>query len=510
MTYWHMQVSSKAHLRGRLKRILEEKSLIDFEDIEENEEIINKFRENVKVNDLILIKNRDRPIVLVQILESLKNIESANSYQCKVEIIDWATTTMDRYPLGSITQELQSINPNSNLAYSYIQKWYKQGKKTLINGIKLRKLYIDDYNNGMIKNLEIGFIDKDDKPLHIIVLAGINGSGKTTLLEYIQKNHFLNIGAFYANNKNFIEIEENNEIKFLNNKAKKKKKENNDYLEQVSNRNGIAMILSEDNGLFLNDLDKKILYIKAYEDIVIKDIKQNILEFYRRESREIDSYSETVNSLKNFINKIFDGLEINFFLEDVDDISKEKEVVQFKNSSGLIFGIERLSTGEKTLLSKVLNLYFKDIKNQIILIDEPELSLHPSWQNKVLSIYERFAKEYNCQIILATHSPHIIRSAKNEYIRVLKKDKVTNEIKILNNLKAHGRDINSVLFDVMGEVLYRPDEFRKKIDRLFYAIEDEKNYELSKKLFDELKEDYGENDSVILEAKMLISMTFGE
>lgn len=30
-------------------------------------------------------------------------------------------------------------------------------------------------------------------------------------------------------------------------------------------------------------------------------------------------------------------------------------------------------------------------------------------------------------------------SAKNEYIRVLKKDKITNEIKILNNLKAHGR-----------------------------------------------------------------------
>lgn len=49
-------------------------------------------------------------------------------------------------------------------------------------------------------------------------------------------------------------------------------------------------------------------------------------------------------------------------------------------------------------------------------------------------------------------------------------------------------DINSVLFDVMGEVLYRPDEFRKKIDEL-YAIEDEKNYELSKKLFDELKEE---------------------
>lgn len=50
-------------------------------------------------------------------------------------------------------------------------------------------------------------------------------------------------------------------------------------------------------------------------------------------------------------------------------IFQKEKVVQFKNSSGLVFGIkERLSTGEKTLLSKVLSLYFKDIKNQIIFV----------------------------------------------------------------------------------------------------------------------------------------------
>ena len=495
MNYWHMQLSIKAHLRGRLKRILEENSLIDFEDLEENKEIIDKFRVNVKIDDLILIKNRDRPVVLVQVIESLKNIESINSYQCKVKILDWASTTMDRYPLGGTTQELQAIKPSSNIAYGYIEKWHKYGKEKLINGIKLRKLYIDSFNDGEIEDFEISFMDgKDDKPLPIIVIAGINGSGKTTLLEYIYKNHFLNIGAFYDDNKNYIELEENNKIKLLNNEAKKERKKIDDYSKKTSEQNGMSHSSYPENGLYFDDLDKKILYIKAYEDNLIKDIKQNILEFYRKESREIDSYSETVNSLKNFINKVFDGLEINFFLEDIDDISKKSEIIKFKNSSGKVFGIERLSTGEKTLLSKVLNLYFKDIKNQIIFIDEPELSLHPSWQNKILTIYEQFAKEYNCQIILATHSPHIIGSAKNESIRIFKDNKV------FDNVLAYGRDIEWVLEEVMGVQYTREKNILKKLDECQVLIND-RRFDEAEKQIDILESIIGENDSDILKLK---------
>jgi len=192
-----------------------------------------------------------------------------------------------------------------------------------------------------------------------------------------------------------------------------------------------------------------------------------------------------------------------------DSLSKDEKVI-FKNKNGDKFPLDEISTGEKTLLSKAFYLYIHNIKDKVVLIDEPELSLHPSWQNKILKLYEKFTKDYNCQIIIATHSPHVIASAKNEYIKVLQIDKDSNQVMVINDLKAHGRDINSVLFDVMGEVLYRPDEFRKKIDRLYYAIEEEKNYELSMELLRELEKDYGENDSVMIEAKMLIEMTFRE
>jgi len=189
---------------------------------------------------------------------------------------------------------------------------------------------------------------------------------------------------------------------------------------------------------------------------------------------------------------------------NLSSIDYNKNIVLFKNNNGVEFDIEALSTGEKTLLSKVLYLYFKDYKEKVILIDEPELSLHPSWQNRVLKIYENFAKISDCQIIIATHSPHIIGSAKNEYLRILKKND-DGKVEVIKDLKAEGRDINSILFDVMGEVAYRPREFDDKIDRLHIAIDDKKFDEANQRL-EELKLSYGENDAVVMEAQMLIDM----
>jgi len=151
-----------------------------------------------------------------------------------------------------------------------------------------------------------------------------------------------------------------------------------------------------------------------------------------------------------------------------------------------------------------LYLHLKEPKNKLILVDEPETSLHPSWQNKILKFYENFAKINNNQVIIATHSPHIIGSSKNEYLRILKKNE-NGKVVAINDIKAHGRDINSILFDVMGEVRYRPKEFVDKIDKLHIVI-DEKKFQEAKEQLKELKNSYGEGDTVIIEAEMLISI----
>lgn len=70
--------------------------------------------------------------------------------------------------------------------------------------------------------------------------------------------------------------------------------------------------------------------------------------------------------------------------------------------------LEMLSSGEQHELVIIYELLFRTKSNALILIDEPELSLHVAWQAKFLSDLEEMAKLSNFMAILATHSPEII------------------------------------------------------------------------------------------------------
>jgi predicted ATP-binding protein involved in virulence len=189
------------------------------------------------------------------------------------------------------------------------------------------------------------------------------------------------------------------------------------------------------------------------------DIKQVEAEFVKYWYNQVKFHNkrndEITEDLQKFISKILDGLELDFIYSYID----EDDYIFFENKSGKKFKISELSTGEQTLLSKVLYLFLKEYKNKVILIDEPELSLHPSWQNKVLKIYENFAIKNNCQIIIATHSPHIIASAKNEYLRFLVKEDNKIVVKQLSSSPLD-RDTNTILKTIMG-ANYIPKELEE-------------------------------------------------
>lgn len=70
--------------------------------------------------------------------------------------------------------------------------------------------------------------------------------------------------------------------------------------------------------------------------------------------------------------------------------------------------LHKLSSGEQNLLILYYNLIFKSNNTTILLIDEPENSLHMAWLSKMLEDYLDMANTTGCQIILATHSPTFI------------------------------------------------------------------------------------------------------
>lgn len=86
----------------------------------------------------------------------------------------------------------------------------------------------------------------------------------------------------------------------------------------------------------------------------------------------------------------------------------QREGFIFASSDGTRLPAVRLSSGEQHLLVLVYSLLFRVEPGSLILIDEPELSLHVAWQQELLDALIEIAKLADLDLLLATHSPDII------------------------------------------------------------------------------------------------------
>ncbi len=101
---------------------------------------------------------------------------------------------------------------------------------------------------------------------------------------------------------------------------------------------------------------------------------------------------------------LLETLGISF---DIRFVTDQKCVLEFgKNGQKLL--LEELSVGERSIIQIILTTVGHELKSGLLLLDEPELHLHPQIQSNVLGLLTDIAKEYDLQIILATHSPCFI------------------------------------------------------------------------------------------------------
>lgn len=83
---------------------------------------------------------------------------------------------------------------------------------------------------------------------------------------------------------------------------------------------------------------------------------------------------------------------------------------------GSAFRIGNASSGERQLLTYLLAIYALDIRDTLIVVDEPELHLHPRWQKSLLRLFEKLSEDTGNQFIMATHSPTFISPNSVQYI----------------------------------------------------------------------------------------------
>lgn len=82
-----------------------------------------------------------------------------------------------------------------------------------------------------------------------------------------------------------------------------------------------------------------------------------------------------------------------------------------KTNENSIIPFDHLSTGEQQLLLLTTRLVEYAHPSVVFLIDEPETSLHVAWQRALPAVFQAISQNFNCQMVIATHSPILISSA---------------------------------------------------------------------------------------------------
>lgn len=85
---------------------------------------------------------------------------------------------------------------------------------------------------------------------------------------------------------------------------------------------------------------------------------------------------------------------------------------------GQVLELDQLSSGEQHELVLLHTLLFRVERGALLLIDEPELSLHVTWQTEFLSDLILIAKTVGFDAVVATHSPYIVGSRRDLMVQL--------------------------------------------------------------------------------------------
>lgn len=305
-----------------------------------------------------------------------------------------------------------------------------------MNTLKVEKIRFN--NHHILGDLDVDFKDENEVIQNTIVIIGENGSGKTTLLKSIFDSITINDFSYDMANKNRVRLDssEYRTIVVIN-KEECGMEKPLDALKNLekSKLSKVIYMPTEINFDKVNKVDNTFNFEQSFKNIIDQNITQNIpsliatkinKEIFKNRNKTI---GEVIDTVCEEINSVFNTMELDVKLVGLSETNETKPI--FKNSLGNEFDITGLSSGEKQLFLRALSLKFLEVNNSIILIDEPEISLHPQWQKKIIQVYESIGKDN--QLIIATHSPHIIGDIEEKNLRVIKRDK--NGIVSIDNRK---------------------------------------------------------------------------
>lgn len=252
-----------------------------------------------------------------------------------------------------------------------------------------------------IKSIEIQALWRGGKHIKwdlspdVNILSGINGVGKSTIINHSAKMlAMIDKGELSAGDtphgvKMVLEPEDASYVKFDVIRSFDRPLLHGDLLEKLS------------DSRVKTELDWQIYRLqKRFLDYQV-NIGNHIIELLTSGNPEDQLKAAEVSAPK----KQFQDMVDNLFAETHKTINRKSNEIQFVQNGELLTPYQ-LSSGEKQMLVILLTVLVENGEHYVLLMDEPEISLHIEWQQKLLDLIRELNP--NAQIILSTHSPALI------------------------------------------------------------------------------------------------------
>lgn len=231
----------------------------------------------------------------------------------------------------------------------------------------------------------------------------------------------------------------------------------------TKDRNNLSHTIQIDDNLYRDKIFQYINKAFSCDSLALKFLSLESTTKYISNGFNVhDEYLVLNNDNSQYI------LDLNF--EDFENR------VYFFNNGHRIF----LSSGQQTFVDLVMNILSLIKSNSLILIDEPENTLHPNLEVDFIRILQSILKDFDSFAIIATHSATIVREVPSEFVHVIKFNESNQPVIHQPSIKTFGADIGTITNYIFDDIFKDEKAFEN------WFLEEKEKYET----FDEFEEKY--------------------
>lgn len=170
------------------------------------------------------------------------------------------------------------------------------------------------------------------------------------------------------------------------------------------------------------------------------------------------------------LTSLLSELGYEWSLETINPLKNQYDVRLKKQGSSFLVGAA--SSGERELLTYLFAIFALNVRDALIIVDEPELHLHPKWQKTLLQLFIRLAKSTGNQFLLATHSPTFVSPESIQYVsRVFSSQQRSHILRLNTTALPEAKHLLNIVNSQNNERLFFADEVvlvEGLSDRIFF------------------------------------------